>query len=303
MPSFASHEYWNTRFINDDSQFDWLIPAELLRDIIKERTPDSELSQKTILHVGCGTADSTVLKQLVESPSQIHNVDYSKAAIDAAAAREKTASETGEPKGHEKHDSVVDPQSIDRNLMRWSCLDLLSLHSTFSLLETQPEEGRLYDLVVDKSTSDSIACGDDVSIRLPYLLSINGWTRGILQSGYIQTVQIHPLHILAVHLAAVTKPSTGKWICISYSDERFPFLPPYPQSASHGFLPESVIRAGFTHPSQLWVLEAKAKIGSRNEHDETLAERKKRLSTGAVHRPQTPHWLYVLRRTDTLVTD
>lgn len=303
MPSFASHEYWNTRFINDDSQFDWLVPPELLRDIIKERTPESELPRKTILNVGCGTADSTILKQLVDNPSQIHNVDYAKAAIDAAAAREKAEIESAALKGHEKHDSVHDPQSADKRLMRWSCLDMLSLNSAFTLLESQSETGRLYDLVVDKSTSDSIACGEDVSVRLPYLLSINGWTRGILQSGYMQSVEVHPLHILALHLAAVTKPRTGKWICISYSDERFPFLPPYPPSASHGFLPESVIRAGFTHPSQLWTLETKTKIGSRNEHDETLAERKKRLSTGAVHRPQTPHWLYVLRRTDTLVTD
>ena len=301
MPSFASQEYWENRFTKDSTPFDWLIPANSLRKVIKDCTDETKLPRANILNIGCGTADSQILRQLVNDPQQVHNVDYSQSAVDSAAAREKAQSNDETLTG--KHDSIQGTVPERQQLMRWSCLDLLSLHSTLALLEGQAGDGDLYDLVVDKSTSDSIACGADVSINLPYLLSINGWTRGILQSGIVQTAEVHPLHLLAVHLAAVTKPRTGKWIVISYSEDRFPFVPPYPRSVSHGLLEESVVRAGFTHPSQLWTLEVKESVKGRTEDDETLAERKKRLSTGVVHRPETPHWLYVLRRTDALVTD
>ena len=302
--SFASREYWESRFTREASPFDWLVPAQNLREIALEWIEDSASKAMEVLHIGCGTSDASALRELVGDPRQIHNVDYSRAAIDAAVVREdeliskadQTWTET-----KDKHDSVQ--QSTAPQKMRWSCLDLLSLDSAFCLLEQQSETGNLFDLVLDKSTSDSIACGSDIHVSLPYPLSVNGWTRGIRQSGVAQSAEVHPLHVLAVHLAALTRPKTGKWIVVSYSEDRFPFLPPYPQSASHGFLPDSVIQAGFAHPRQLWRLEAKEKIDLNVKREETLAERKKRLTSRTVHRPQVSHWLYVLVRTDALVTD
>jgi len=306
MPEFASHEYWEARFQNNGSAFDWLVPANTLCDIVRDNIDKTRLPKAEILNVGCGTAESSAFRELVNDPEQVHNVDYSQAAIDAAAAREKnllqnTSSALEETSS--KRDSIQRPPLDSKQPMRWSCLDLLSLNHTLTLLDEQRERGSLFDIVVDKSTSDSIACGSGATIRLPYLLSIEGWTRGILQSGLMQTVDIHSLHVLAVHLAAVTKPRTGKWIVVSYSDERFPFLPPYPKSVSQGFLPETVIKAGFPHPNQLWRLETKEKIDTTGGREETLAQRKKRLSSGAVHRQEVSHWLYVLVRTDASVTD
>jgi SAM-dependent methyltransferase len=306
MPSFASREYWDERFRNDSSPFDWLLPAAALRDVAEEWVGGAALRKAEILHIGCGTSDSNVLRELVDDPSQVHNVDYSAAAVEAARAREQDAQSTAAEHESpweaeaEKHDSLQPrPQA---QCMRWSCLDLLSLDSTLSLAEQQSERGRTLDLILDKSTSDSIACGSDIRLQLPYPLSINGWTRGVLASGVVQHADIHPLHVLAVHLAALTTPRTGKWIAISYSEERFPFLPPYPRSASHGFLPESAIQAGFPHPNQLWRLEARERIEPDAE-EETLAQRRKRLKEGTVHRPKVSHWLYVLARTDVIVTD
>jgi EEF1A lysine methyltransferase 4 len=305
MPDFASHEYWQSRFQKNGSVFDWLISAKDLSGIIQDNLDENQLRKAEILHAGCGTADSVALGDLVENAAQVHNVDYSQAAIDAASARKKespdlTTSDAEPASATDRHDSILHAPS-SKNTMRWSCLDLLSLESTLALLDQQAGRGSLYDLVIDKSTSDSISCGSNVTIQLPYLLSINGWTRAILQSGVTQNAEVHPLHILAVHLAALTKPKTGKWIVVSYSDDRFPFLPPFARSASHGFLSDSVIQAGFPHPQQLWRLENKQKIDLNEE--ETLAQRRRRLSSGPVHRPQVSHWLYVLVRTDAAVTD
>ena len=307
MPSFASQQYWDERFSKDSSAFDWLISAAALRDVATGWIPAKVLLDAEILHIGCGTSDANVLREMVRSPEQVHNVDYSAAAVEAGRAREQEVlvKEAEAEPLVDMTDSVQDKfrtESLTPPSMRWSCLDLLSFYATLSLAEQQPERGKMYDLILDKSTSDSIACGSDVRLQLPYPLSINGWTRGILASGVVDHADVHPLHILAVHLAALTTPRTGRWIAISYSDGRFPFLPPYAQSASHGFLPDSAIKAGFPHPNQLWKLEAKERIEPRAE-EETLAQRRKRLKEGTVHRPQIAHWIYVLVRTDVVITD
>ncbi|CAK1361254.1 hypothetical protein CB0940_03353 [Cercospora beticola] len=303
MPDFASQEYWDNRFRKDSKPFDWLVPAKVVHDIAKEVIDKTHVEQPQILHIGCGTADSFVLRSLVQHPKHVLNVDYSEPAIQAASKREQEllASEQVESLLQPgKHDSVQDTELPPP--MRYSCKDLLSLHSALSLLHTQQDDGELFDLILDKSTSDSIACGQNVSLSLPYPLSINGWSRRVLGSGTTQLRDVHPLHVLAVHLAALTKPGTGRWIVISYSEERFPFLPPFPATVGNGMLSDDVIQAGFTHPHQLWKLETKEPI-DLDEINETLAERKKRLSLGYTHRPKVSHWLYILRRTDAMVID
>lgn len=301
MPEFGSQEYWETRFTKDDTPFDWLQSVHFMRDAAYYWLGSENLRGSQVLHIGSGTSDCSPLREMVVEPRQIHNVDFSQAAINAGSRREKELLDGRYfemVNSENKHDSVLIPESS--RAMLWSCLDLLSLNSTLDLMEQQEEVG-LFDLALDKGTSDSIALLPHPSLRLPYPLSVNGWTRGILQSSVSQNMDVHALHVLAVHLAALTRPKTGKWIVISYSEDRFPFLPPYPHTTSHGLLSDSVLKAGFPHPSQLWRLEAKERIGLPDE-GETLAQRKKRLSSGVVFRPQLSHWLYVFVRTDTLVT-
>ena len=301
MPDFGSRRYWDERFTNDDRCFDWLLPPPALRDLVSKWVEPERLRKGKILHIGCGTSDSLVLREIVAEPRQVHNVDFSQRAIDSASAREKEFVDRHalEPVATEDgNDKVHLPDKSSR--MSWSCLDLIFLPSILELMGQQREADTLFDLVLDKSTSDSIACGVSPSVQLPYLLSVNGWTRGMSHFGAFQTsTDVHPLHILAVHLAALSRPNTGTWIAISYSEDRFPFLEPYPRSLSHGLLPDDVIKAGFPHPAQLWRLEAKEKIIKAG----SLSDRKTRLSTGVVHRPDISHWLYVLVRTGVLVTD
>lgn len=304
MPDFASQEYWDKRFQSDSKPFDWLVPAQALCQVTTDMIDPDIVKKAQILHIGCGTSDALALRDLVDGPEQIHNVDYSQPAVDACVKREQeenTGSQELMESSENKHDSA---QQATPKSMHWSCMDLLALHSTLGLLHQRTSEGKLYDVVLDKSTSDSIACGQDLHLTLPYPLSVNGWTRRIVGSGTHQPGDVHPLHVLAVHLAALTKPKTGKWVCISYSEDRFPFVPPFPATLSNGMLSDDVIKAGFPHPHQLWRLERKEKIDlDKQEEEETLAERKKRLNAGIIQRPKISHWLYVLRRTEAVVTD
>ena len=175
--------------------------------------------------------------------------------------------------------------------MRWSCMDLLSLQSTLGLLHHQVSTGKrkLYDLVLDKSTSDSISCGPDHVLQLPYPLSINGWTRRLQNSGTTATGAVHPLHLLAVHLASLTTPRTARWICVSYSEDRFPFFSSYPPFRDDGVLSGKLVERGFPDPKTLWKLEKKYRVTVQVEDHG---------ATDAVHRPETSDWVYVLVRTD-----
>lgn len=325
MPDFSQQAYWDTRFITDPAPFDWLLPANALCAIARDMIDDPPALEKAeILHIGCGTSDASVLRALVREPEQVHNVDYSEAGVEAGERREQEVLRAEAEEGadgeeellggdEKKHDSasfqdIIKPSSTAT--MRWSCMDLLSLQSTLALLHHQQQQRsarKLYDLILDKSTSDSISCGKDISLPLPYPLSINGWTRRLLNSGTSTTGAVHPLHLLAVHLAALTTPRTARWIAISYSEDRFPFLPPFPQSHGSGMLDDGVIKAGFPHPHQLWRLERKERVEineGKAEEEETLSERRKRLSMpGYVHRPRVSHWVYVLRRTEAVVVD
>lgn len=338
MPDFSQQTYWDTRFNADPTPFDWLLPARSLVQITRDMIDDElSLEKAEILHIGCGTSDASCLRGLVGRAEQVHNVDYSERAVEAGRGREgevfakeqeifneknlleeesgeeqKVEGEDGEGESNKKHDSAFQtilqtptPQQTTAR-MRWSCMDLLSLPSTLALLHHQLGTGKLYDLILDKSTSDSISCGQDMPLPLPYPLSINGWTRRLAASGTQTTGPVHPLHLLAIHLAALTTPRTGRWIAVSYSEDRFPFLPPFPTSAGAGMLDDGVIKAGFTHPYQLWRLERKERV-ELDEEEETLAERRKRLSqgmgTGTVHRPKVGFWVYVLRRTEAVVVD
>jgi hypothetical protein len=170
-------------------------------------------------------------------------------------------------------------------------------------------------VIVDKSTSDSIACSEDVFVPLPYPVST---IKAPATSSQLSESPepIHPLHILAIHLALVAKPG-ARWISLSYSEDRYPFLH---QALAHDVgsrvsleptpisdatapdeddfddgldddlddIPQEVIDSGLPDPSTLWKLEAKYEI----EVPDTAP------GAGAVHRPKVLHWVYVLQRTD-----
>ncbi|OCK79179.1 hypothetical protein K432DRAFT_435544 [Lepidopterella palustris CBS 459.81] len=289
-PHFASSRYWDTRFQTNPTAFDWLQPASILDHHLTNALLDCPDQKPYILHIGCGTSLlSYHLRAHVKEPSQIHNVDFSKEAIDLGVRRER-----------EIFGETSEASQTERELyMRWSTADLLSIPSLLAVCEPAS-----YDLIVEKSCSDAIACADDILISLPYpLLSTPPHPSNTLPtpSPYLSPspspssscpppqsalpTPIHPLHILPLHLALLTKPG-GRWIVLSYSSSRFPFLSPTSEDA----IPVPVLTSGFPDPSQLWTLE-------RTESVEAPGQR---LSGegGTVHSPKMLHWIYVFVRTE-----
>ena len=243
-PSFGSRQYWDDRFTSNSNPFEWLeTPTSLdpfLIDALREiadQTPE-------ILHIGCGTSLlSYHLRAHVQHPNQIHNLDYSEVAVQVGKNREleifnaeHNISQEADKKGTLSDDSdsekAILKDHTTKNIssgvgeedsngtsstayMRWSSANLL-FHSSL-LNACKPST---YSIIVDKSTSDSIACADDVYVPLPYPVSASRHTSSQISWS---TEPVHPVHILAIHLALVAKPK-ARWIALSYSNERFPFL-------------------------------------------------------------------------------
>lgn len=355
-PSFGSQEYWDARFTSNSSPFEWLEAPNALDSFLVEALRATLDENPHILHIGCGTSLlSYHLRAHVKDPEKIHNLDYSDVAINIGRNREGEIynSEVIQNAG-DGADSSNCPSTNDKDLkgannadgsnqnephlvlsrskpagnetettvtkkrMRWSSANLLS-HS--SLLEVC--EPSAYSVIVDKSTSDSVACSEDVTVPLPYPIGIDSASL-ISSRGSESPEPIHPLHILAIHMALLTKPG-ARWISLSYSEDRYPFLPrqlpPPPQLAStsttsqppaptispagkNGFgnggsefyddlddIPQKVIDSGLADPGTLWRLEAKHEIEVPPQIPPSGA------SSGA-HQPRILHWVYILRRTN-----
>jgi hypothetical protein len=296
-PSFASQDYWESRFQHNSSSFDWLLPASGLDEQITDALSNCNSSRPTILHIGCGTSLlSFHLRNHVQSPSQIHNLDFSAHAIEWGRMNEnrtfgsekgETQSPTSDEATHNSCGKDFKGKAEDQS-MNWSQVSLLSLNSILSACPT-PD----YTLVVDKSCSDAIACGEDLEVTLPFPLrkaskdsndlTISTIKRDVLPRSY----SVHPINMLALHLALVTPPR-ARWVALSYSADRFSFITT-PRS-SEDSLPVELWSSGFPLPSDYWKLTRKSSIELNQASDKTSGE--------LVHRPAISHWVYVLERTE-----
>jgi EEF1A lysine methyltransferase 4 len=137
-----------------------------------------------------------------------------------------------------------------------------------------------FSIVIEKSCADAIACGEDVPIPVPYRLN------RIVNHTEItdEAVYIHPVCLLATHLAALTKPG-GTWIVLSYSETRFDCL--VGGEGGDEYFHESKKVGRVPDPALLWIVVMKQEIISQVERVD-----------GSVHRPKIAHWLYILTRTD-----
>ena len=272
-PSFGDLSYWQKRFEQDRTTFDWLLDTEEVIHTVVDVVNRSKAPKQRILHIGCGTSGlSTALREFVASPQDLCNVDYAQAAIDAAQDTERQR---------------LDAPSLSST---WLRADLLSVTDAMGVLGCDGGIAEPYSLIVDKSTSDSIACSSDVSISLPYAVGHPDSSAQAILNARSATASIHPLNVLAVHLAALSEPGVGRWIAVSYTDTRFPFLPPYPSSPSDGLLGPEILDAGFPDPRRLWTLESETQVAAPSEGCPE--------SETGVHRPAVFHWVYVLARTD-----
>lgn len=361
-PSFGSQQYWDARFTSNSNPFEWLEAPNALDSFLVEALRETLDENPHILHVGCGTSLlSYHLRAHVKDPETIHNLDYSDVAIGIGKKREcelyntevfekavdkidgsnDTSTSDKDLKGESKAESSSqdEPQlaptqstptdetgtAAARKYMRWSAANLLS-HS--SLLEVCKPSA--YSVIVDKSTSDSVACSEDVKVPLPYPVGVA--STGPISSRISESPEpIHPLHILAIHMALLTKPR-ARWISLSYSEDRYPFLhqqmpPPLQRvttattsqlptpaltSREDGVsddgsddeleldddlddIPQSVIDSGLPDPGTLWRLEAKHEI-------EVPPQISPNSTTNPAHLPKILHWVYILQRTDVKVS-
>ncbi|KAF2461121.1 hypothetical protein BDY21DRAFT_403397 [Lineolata rhizophorae] len=282
-PPFADREYWNKRFAAHPLPFDWLLPSNTLIPVIAPpavSAPPATLvtvsrqqqPPPSILHIGCGNSDlSFRLRVLVERPEHVCNVDFAEEAVRwGRMMEEKIFSESNE-NGVAEHGGAGNGPATPS--MLWTTADLLSYPSLSSACAPSAP----YALIVDKSTSDSIACGEDIPIELPYTLSS---TSAPATSTPAAARYVHPLHLLAVHLAALTAPGS-RWVALSYSRSRFPFFEyadATPDEEIDDVLGEPAATAPGTPP------------GTRAGGWEGEGM--------VVHRPKIYHYLYVMVRTE-----
>jgi hypothetical protein len=271
-PSYGSQKYWNDRFKSEPEPFEWLEAPHVLDPSLHEALSHSNESSPGVLHIGCGTSMlSYHLRTIVQEPGQIHNLDYSEVAIELGRTREK------ELCSEDRFEDQRTNSGATSEYMHWDAVDMLDYTSFSGACKPGA-----YSVIVDKSTSDCIACCDDVQIRLPYI--IDAWSESPTSMDLRRPPEpVHPLHVLAVHLALVTSPG-ARWVALSYSSDRFPFVDGLYSSRPH--LP------GFPDTGTLWKLLSKREVQSA-EKEYTVDVHGDRV----VHRPKTSHWVYVMERT------
>jgi EEF1A lysine methyltransferase 4 len=282
-PPFASKEYWENRFSQNEQAFDWLMPASCMDPQIIEALSLHSTSPADILHIGCGTSLlSFHLRGHVEDPTRIHNVDFSARAIEWGVQNEKAVFRPKQKEGIQEPEDSSSESSVMGldSMMRWSQVSLLS---QFSVLSSCSRSS--YAVIVDKSTVDAIACGDDLEIFWP---SEQGREREDScsqdqgKSRNKMSYFVHPVCLLALHLALIAVPGC-RWIALSYSSDRFPFLDdsdPVEQS-----VPFELLDRGYPNPAHYWRLVRKEAIDAPEE-----------TNSGVTHRPRISYWLYVLER-------
>jgi hypothetical protein len=284
-PPFHSNEYWETRFQQNEQAFDWLLPASCMDPQIIEALSTHPNQPTKILHIGCGTSLlSFHLRGHVDNPGRIHNIDFSSKAIDWGLRNENAIFRSHQKDGTQDAESSFHADSANAstdNMMRWSQVSLLSQSS---VLSSCPYAG--YEVIVDKSTGDAIACGDDLTISWPPGQDRERQDSCSLHHGKNQnqmTYFVHPVCILAVHLALVAIPGC-RWIALSYSSHRFSFLDE--NEAAEETVPSELLNRGYPDPARYWRLLSKEAVDAPEE-----------MSGGSTHRPRISYWLYVVERT------
>lgn len=272
-PEYASRAFWDARF-RSENHFEWLengtkatiplITAELRA--WRGRLEITGVVPKT-LHLGAGT--STLSEQILVAYQEVW--------------------------GSSPKDTVVvlDTDFSDRAVNQgptftfggwtnaWRLLDALKWTDIVSITKDVASDvvpaNNAFQLVVDKSTSDAISCGEDVSFEneLVVMETIHPAVANLLHKR--GKLVLPPLELLALHMAAVVTPG-GSWIAVSYHSNRFSFL----IEGGEGIKKDETIGIG-----QFWEVEAKVAIEAPSGQ----------VRSG-VHAPTVYHYVYLLRRTD-----
>ncbi|KAI1788808.1 hypothetical protein LXA43DRAFT_1024090 [Ganoderma leucocontextum] len=231
-PDYELQSYWNARFENE-SHFEWLGDGS---DTILPHLRSHLLDPRLYRDVYGPQADERA----------IVNVDFAEKLVAKEREKEVGGSRTG---------------------MQWICADALKWRELEAALDLGGE-GRTFDLVVDKSTSDAISCAEDVSYSSPDP-SLHPVLKEILAAQEGRKLSIPPVELLAVHLAL--------WVALTFSSNRFPFL-----SCSGQRADASPLRA-----ARYWDVERVITIDAPTGME------------GSAYAPVVQHYVFLIRRKDT----
>ena len=128
-PEYGTALYWESRFRSDPNAYEWLVSPDCFHDPVLSALKTSATPNPKLLHIGCGSSElSYHLRFLVDEPAQVHNVDFSKEAIELGR----------------KHDDRDTP-------MHWSTMDLLSGEDVRRFRDNTQS----FECIVDKGTAVS----------------------------------------------------------------------------------------------------------------------------------------------------
>ncbi|KZT02478.1 uncharacterized protein LAESUDRAFT_730226 [Laetiporus sulphureus 93-53] len=290
-PEYHLQSFWDDRF-EKERHFEWLgdgretlipILSDHLRSLLRQQR-DPPHAAPQCLHIGAGTSKlsdhirGAYIEVYGEATNEgaIVNLDFSEAAVQ---------------KGIEAEIARIHRQSHDRrNIgMQWVQADVLKWGDLAPLLGSDPRrhedagQRARFEIVLDKSTSDAISCGDDIVVEdglAPSVANSPVVERLAAQQGY--PLRLQPVILLALHLANLIHPG-GLWISLSFSSTRFSFMhaPEGDDRRNDG------IQAAL---SRYWILEQHRTVDAPSGQTKP-----------GVYAPSIQYFVYVLRRTGVVV--
>ncbi|KAJ6164631.1 hypothetical protein N7470_003303 [Penicillium chermesinum] len=201
-PDYDSADFWDARFAAGRDVGEWLNSGDMLiGTIMAELSKAGTDEQPRVLHLGQASRSwgrSSETLSLSGGGGEA-NVDFSREAV--------------------RQGKVAEQQEEPARAMHWHCADLLQWDSVAELSAFAP-----FQVVLDKSTSDAIATGNDRHFnRRDDPAGVCPLVQDMLSE--IPTLVLSPVELLALHLATLThKGST--WVALSYSTFRFDGLHP-----------------------------------------------------------------------------
>jgi len=289
-PEYHLQSFWDERF-GTESHFEWLGDGQdtllpPLRSYMRAQLDsDPGRPPPPVLHIGAGTSSlSDRVREAYRDAfgddvdeGVIVNVDFSETAVQKGVETEMARRREGGGHGM---------RWVRADVLRWDDLAPLAKSSREGPSEkSDGATGGPFELVLDKSTSDAISCGEHVVFSSSADAGCHPVLRRRLATSS-PALHIHPVDLLALHLAALVRPG-GLWMTLSFSSNRFPFLGVAEDDTNGG----NDRGATDTDPACYWTLEELMPVEAPSGHDRP-----------GVHTPIIHHYVYVLKRTETEMT-
>ena len=134
MPNYGNPEYWEARYKDINSTFDWLEDYKTLKDIIDNLSIPKETGK--IINLGCGNSEFSE-NMYDDGYHNIYNIDISKNVI-----------------------NIMKKRNEKRPEMSFEVMDVRDLKY----------ENNSIDLAVDKSTIDALLCGENSYINVAKMI-------------------------------------------------------------------------------------------------------------------------------------